>query len=357
MIIWILLSFVSILAVALAFAGVWFAKRSEKLSEKQHAIQMYEARISEIDTEFSLGRIDEGAREAAKAEQARNLIGQTERSKESGTVSRSVAFSLIAISMILVPVGSGFLYFQLGTPNFMAPKVAAPENASLEELVAAAEKRLAEDPDDARGWRVLAPVYMRNQKFEKAAIAYRNLLRLVGKNPVFMAGLGEALFMHNQRQVTDETFEIFKELSALQPENSQASFFVALGELQRGNKKAAKGIWLAMLEKSNGNEPWLPVVKKQIAELGRVDNKLEGLSVEQLEQVNQMVSGLSARLEEDPDDKPGWERLVRSYLVLNENDLAVRTVNKAQALFPSDKEFLSRLEKMIEDADNSELKP
>ena len=67
------------------------------------------------------------------------------------------------------------------------------EERSIEALVAKVEAHLEANPEDARGWEVVSPVYMRLGRFDDAVKARRNVLRLLGANGPREADLGEAL--------------------------------------------------------------------------------------------------------------------------------------------------------------------
>ncbi|TGV50678.1 c-type cytochrome biogenesis protein CcmI, partial [Mesorhizobium sp. M2D.F.Ca.ET.160.01.1.1] len=89
-------------------------------------------------------------------------------------------------------------YVKLGSPDLPSQPLSErlgknPADSSVDELVARAEAHLAANPSDGRGWDVLAPVYLRMQRFADAAAAYRNAIRLDGDSAVRQAGLGEAI--------------------------------------------------------------------------------------------------------------------------------------------------------------------
>ena len=67
------------------------------------------------------------------------------------------------------------------------------QNRPLDNLVAQVEAHLEKNPDDGRGWEVVAPVYMRLGRFDDAVKAWRNALRLNGASADREADLGEAL--------------------------------------------------------------------------------------------------------------------------------------------------------------------
>lgn len=61
------------------------------------------------------------------------------------------------------------------------------------------------------------------------------------------------------------------------------------------------------------------------------------------DQINQMVSRLAARLEEDPNDAEGWKMLGRSYLALERFADARKAFEKAEKLLPADAQLLADL--------------
>jgi len=63
--------------------------------------------------------------------------------------------------------------------------------------------------------------------------------------------------------------------------------------------------------------------------------------------IETMVAGLAEKLKENPKDKAGWRRLVRSYGVLGRADKARAALDEARVALPDDAEFLAELEAMI----------
>src|SRR2546429_150412 len=72
------------------------------------------------------------------------------------------------------------------------------------------EAHLEQNPEDGRGWEVIAPVYLRYGRFEEAVKARRNALRLNGASAQREADLGEALMGAANGVVTDEAKAAFE---------------------------------------------------------------------------------------------------------------------------------------------------
>lgn len=53
--------------------------------------------------------------------------------------------------------------------------------------------------------------------------------------------------------------------------------------------------------------------------------------------IETMVAGLAEKLKQSPDDVEGWERLVRSYVVLNRPNDAIEALERARKALSADK--------------------
>ena len=103
--------------------------------------------------------------------------------------------SLIAVGL---PAIAFPLYARLAGPRYptsrwRARKPALEATGGIEAAIAAVEARLAAKPDDGKGWAVIAPVYMRLGRYDDAAHAYAEALRILGEDPLRRAAYGEAL--------------------------------------------------------------------------------------------------------------------------------------------------------------------
>ena len=65
-----------------------------------------------------------------------------------------------------------------------------------------------------------------------------------------------------------------------------------------------------------------------------------------------MVSNLNDRIENEGGSFNDWFKLIRSYLVLGENELAIERFNKANDIFKEDNKLIRQLENLIKDFDN-----
>ncbi|WP_432431503.1 tetratricopeptide repeat protein [Rhizobium leguminosarum] len=151
----------------------------------------------------------------------------------------------------------------------MSPNLPSqPLQARLEDpgqniaiLVAKAERHLASQPDDGRGWDVIASVYLRTGRASEAESAYRNALQLSGPDVRRLGGLTEALMAKADRSVTAETVNIPRQILQLEPKNPCARFYAAHSMEQAGRRHGGRQAFEALAKHSpasSSRNGWQP---------------------------------------------------------------------------------------------------
>ena len=247
--------------------------------------------------------------------------------------------------MLSVPVVSWGLYAVLGSPDnpsqpLSARLAADPANVPVDELIARAEAHLVAFPNDGRGWDVLAPIYLRMGRFDDSIEAFRQAIRLVGATADREAGLGEAITAAAGGLVSADAKGAFERALKLEPGHPKSAFFLASALAQQGRVEEAVAAWNAMRPGLPPGSPWLTAIDQVLAEADRrmaaADappaesgpgaDDIAAASQMSPEDRNAMIETMVARLDEklkqNPLDPQGWQRLVRSYVVLGKTDQA-----------------------------------
>lgn len=311
------------------------------------AMAIYRDQLEELDRDVARGVIADTEAAGARTEIARRLIREGEATELSAALTewpRKIATALI----IAAPIAAVVLYIYLGSPQTPdQPLASRADAAALREvtsMVAQVEAHLAAQPNDGKGWEVIAPVYVKLGRDAKAVRAYSNALRMLGSTAAREADFGEAIFRHSG-QVTTEARAAFERAHALAPDDARPRFYLALALSQDGKADEAKAAWRALLNGAPKDAPWVAEAERQLASLetpapGPNAADVEAaanLSPEQRQQmIEGMVASLAEKLKATPADADGWARLIRSYMVLGRTADARAALGQARIALAGD---------------------
>jgi cytochrome c-type biogenesis protein CcmH len=356
-----------IMTAAALGAVIWPLARARALASASSDLAVYRDQLEEIERDRADGRIGYDEFEAARVEVSRRLLGAAASTTVEAPPRRGRRIAALAIAIIAVPLVAGSFYELLGSPDLPGEPIASrrtgeDEAHSIAALIARIETHLEENPTDGRGWEVIAPVYMRLERFDDAVKARRNALNLLGATAQREVDLGEALAMAAGGVVTADAKAAFEHAAEIEADNAKAKFYLGLAAQQDGNAAEAARIWRDLIAKAPANAPWLPVVREQLARVenpgaapppGPTPEDVAAVSRMSPEDRNQFirdrVEQLATRLHENGSDVAGWLRLLRAYMVMGERDKVKSAVDEARGALAREPEKLKQLDEGIRD--------
>src|SRR5271169_623736 len=354
---WFVLAGMAAFAVLAALWPLLRPSSSAKADAAANEAAFYKAQLEEIRRDVERGLLPQGEADSARAEAARRLIAAASGPSPSPPAAprnRLAAAALIAVGL---PAIAFLLYALLGQPRMpdepLASRTAPPQaNGEIEAAVAAVEARLIARPDDGKGWAVIAPVYMRLERYPDAAHAYAEALRLLGEDPLRRAAYGEALVAAAGGVVTDEARQAFDRAVAEQSGQPQARYYLALAAEQDGKKADAIRDYQALLADSPPDAPWRSVVNARLAALkGEPAPATDAAAIPEAQRpmIEGMVSKLATRLANSGGGVDEWSRLIRAYTVLHEADKAKAALVDAHKALASDAGAVASLDALARD--------
>ncbi|MBI1385695.1 MAG: c-type cytochrome biogenesis protein CcmI [Rhizobiales bacterium] len=379
MILWVIFALMTA-AVVVYIARPLFSDAAGR-RRAEYDVEVYRSQLSELDRDRDNGVIDVGEAEAARTEIARRLLAADARIAQGGVASRTAIGARLGLALvgIALPALSLGLYLVLGAPELparpLAERMADPiEGKRIEFLVAQVEARLRSNPDDGRGWDVVGPVYLRLERYDDAAEAFVNAIRLEGESVRRLMGFAEATTKAAEGVIGPRVRVALERVLALEPGVVEARFWLAVADEQDGDKSSAETRYRELLASAAADAPWRDMVSARLAALATGGSRSEanagagettrsptptgsgGPSAadvaaaaamsadERAQMIRGMVDGLAARLAENGADLAGWQRLVRAYRVLGETQKADAALAEARGLFVGDPAALSALE-------------
>jgi cytochrome c-type biogenesis protein CcmH len=277
MLFWLLFALMTAAAV---FAVLWPLSRQRESPDpaRETGLAVYRDQFAEIERDRARNLIGEPEAKFAGAEVGRRLLAAADKITDFSlnSIARRRAVALIALGGI--PAISLGLYLLLGSPELSgaplsARLAAAPENQDIALLVRRVELHLAEQPDDGRGWEIIAPIYQRMGRMSEAVKARENALRLLGTTADREADFGEALVDDSNGMVTADARAAFERANGLDSHHPKARFYMGLAAEQDGRLEAAKTIWQALANDAPKGAPWLGVVQTALTRLQTTGQK------------------------------------------------------------------------------------
>jgi cytochrome c-type biogenesis protein CcmH len=346
---WFVLAGMTGLAVLCALWPLAFRRKGG--AEASSEVAFYKAQLGEIDRDVERGQLPAGEAAGARAEAGRRLIAASAAAPgrsgagEAATPRRIGA----ALIVIVVPLVALALYADLGRPDMpdapLAGRLAdAKSGDGVEAAIARLEAHLTASPDDAKGWAVIAPVYMHLGRFDDAVAAFGEILRLEGESATQRAAYGEALVGAAGGIVTADARAAFDKALAEQPGLPAARFYLGLAAEQDGDKAKAIAIYQGLLSETPADAPWTAALAARLAAVkgesapsapasaaasaapsapaSQAPAPSAAADDDQQAQIRGMVERLATRLAQSGGDADQWGRLIRSYAVLREPDKA-----------------------------------
>ena len=256
-----------------------------------------------------------------------------------------------ALALSCVPLLALLVYGAFGSPNTPDLPLSAriqqePTRQDFAMSLARIEAHLAANPADGRGWSVLAPVYLRQGRFDDAARAFASAIRNGQDGPEMHAGRGEALILAAGGVVTSEARESLDEAVRRDSANPRARFFLAIGMEQDGNAAGAASALRALLQDAPAGAEWTETVRQRLQALPG-DGPAEAIASlpegAQREAIRGMVEGLAARLKDGGGSAAEWARLIRSHLVLGDREAARAALATARTRLAQDAAALTQI--------------
>lgn len=162
-----------------------------------------------------------------------------------GVARRSALF----LALVL-PLAAAALYFWLGTPAALQkvdkPRITAEQ---IDGMVAKLAERLAQNPDDLKGWMMLARSYEALQRFEDAASAFEHVMRLGGdKNPDLLTHYADLLGVMAQGRLEGKPLALVDQALKIDPEHLTALALAGSAAYSREDFKATLDYWGRLLK-------------------------------------------------------------------------------------------------------------
>ncbi len=342
-------------------------------------IAILKEQLSTIDRELADGTTTTEQAERARTEINRRIIAEGRVTDAPSRQLNSRVLPWVAVGVAaVVALGATGLYSRLGRPDLAAPHAPAANTADsgqhpiadVASMIGQLEAKLAQQPNDAEGWRMLGWSYLAVGRAPDSVRAYTRAVTLDPTNASYRSAQGDAIVQAANGQVTPEALEAFRASLKIDPTDQRSRYYLALYEDQQGQHDRAMADWIALIKGAPADAPWLGQVRdfvervardrhidisKQLGEISQPPPVAQGPTPEQVQQAQQMspaereamirsmVEKLAADLKANPRNEAGWVQIMRARMVLGDAPAASAAYRDAQKAFADSPSTLASL--------------
>ena len=257
---WLASLLICIGATALLLLPILRPKNPVATSENLD-LDFYRDQLKSLEDQQHTGGVEKETLEAEKDEIARRMLRASRQARPGASAKREFGGSskLAAVGILFfVPVFSVLLYINLGSPHIADVPLSAQKNLNADDqnigqLVARAEDHLKSNPDDVRGWEVLARVYGSLGRHDDRAHALGQLIRLQGENATRLTDLAEALTVMGENVVSERAKALFERALSITPNHRKARFYLALALQQESKFEDSLALWRGLAKEAPGD--------------------------------------------------------------------------------------------------------
>ncbi len=205
---------------------------------------IYRDQLSELERDRASGSLATADFAQAQAELQRRLLQDAAVADVVPTPSRPAWRTAIALGLAL-PLAAAALYLWLGKPAAMQQEQAGHQVTAeqIDKMVAALAARLEKNPDDIKGWAMLARSYKAMRRFDEAERAFARLGDALYADPVLLAEYADLLAVRANGQLEGKPLELVQKALKLDPDNTMALALAGTAAYERHDYPEAARYW------------------------------------------------------------------------------------------------------------------
>jgi len=283
------------------------------------------------------------------------------------------------VAFIVVPAAAIALYLTLGSPDIPDHPLEERRNSQTETLsqvqveslvagrarttqiepiskeflflISQLEQRIDQSGGDTRGSELLGGAHARTNNYKDAWRAFEQAA-LRSNEPRHKILQLENMFAAADGYMSADSITLLNDVKDF--DNFRIPYYKGVVQAQKGNLKEAAQMWADLLKRTDVPAPLAQTLSQQIQQANQeiglntpsdaaLHTAAQMTDKERSVMIDGMVSGLAQKLEDTPNDLPGWLQLIQAYAVLGRTEDAGVALTEARKVFSDQPEALARL--------------
>jgi cytochrome c-type biogenesis protein CcmH len=281
---WIAATILIIFALAFVLYPIFFRSPAsrERVDLRHQNLIAYRSRMKELDREHEAGSLDGATYQVMKDELAAAMLDDvSDDTLPARSVSgRRSAIVVAVLSVLLLPPATYMLYQQWGAMDRVEQFITmqqigdtdAARAVQMTKLTDKLREKLKASPDNPDGWAMLGQSYMRLEKYQDAAWAFRNLADSVsddaGASAVALGLAAQALFFESQGAMTEDVTAAINAARALNPDEVNSLGLLGIHAFSQKDYRKAIHYW-TRIEEIAPDHPQISAIRGGVKEAYR----------------------------------------------------------------------------------------
>ncbi|RDE51314.1 MAG: c-type cytochrome biogenesis protein CcmI [Candidatus Accumulibacter meliphilus] len=223
-------------------------KPSAGADHREANLAIFRDQLAELERERANGALDLADFEQAQNELQRRLLDEVQPRASAPSEARPGRKTALAL-LVVLPLAAAGGYALLGNQQALDPlqRQARITPQQIEGMVAGLVEKLKENPDDSKGWLMLARSYKVLERFPQAAEAYGRASALVDQNPELLADYAEVLSRSQGGNLQGKPTELVERALKIDPNEPQALLLAGAAASDRQQFALAADYWARLL--------------------------------------------------------------------------------------------------------------
>jgi cytochrome c-type biogenesis protein CcmH len=239
--------------VAILVRPLWRAPKISPAADRQQVnLAIFRDQLAELERDRNDSTLAEADFEQARAELQRRLLEEAQPEAVVATVEQGSRKTVLAL-LVSIPLLATAGYVLLGNPRALDPLQTQTQSRiapqQIEEMLGKLVEKLKKNPDDAKGWVMLARSYKALGRLPEAAEAYSRASTTVDQDASLLTDYAETLSQINGGKLQGKPSELIARALKIDPEDPQSLFMAGAAAGERGEFAAAADYWSRLLSK------------------------------------------------------------------------------------------------------------
>ena len=255
-----------VLVLVLLLRPFIYSRKDEGTSRRQMNAAIYRDELEKLEAERIAGTINIQEYEMSHAEMRQRLFQDTTEEDDRATMG-SPAKTMIGICIFIILISVG-LYIFLGDGVRVAQQASQKpvSQEAVQKMVTEFAAKMEKDPDNLKGWAMLARSYRILGQTQDAAKAYGRAGVYLDSDPELLAEYADTLATIANGNFSGKPLQLINQALKIDPNNFLALWLSGTASYTSGNYKAAVQTWEKLAKQLPPNTDEARAIQGSIAE-------------------------------------------------------------------------------------------